>query len=224
MMTVTVTADSAATGLFLVNLSGDLKRPRALNDALGRRLARELQGHFRSRNGEPNKLGGRKTNFWKQVADATSLSEVSDTGAVVSVAERRFAIQLYGGTIRPTGNRKALTIPKIPEAHGLRVSEYEARTGRKLFTLPGVAMLFERDPRGAVTPSESVGIRRRNGTPGRIRVRAMSLIRPVYSLVRQAVIKPDPRALPDSAKLAAALQAEADAWVSRELAKGGTIA
>lgn len=229
-MTVKVTADAAGAQLFLVKITGELKRPKALNDALGRRLARELQGHFRARNGEPNKLGGRKTNFWKQVADATLMTRADERGAEVTVAESRFRIHLFGGTIKPVKG-KFLTIPMVKEAHGLRVGEYESRTGNKLFRLPGTFLLFERSDQGTSSlAGGAVGtVRRSGGNFGRVRVRARSLIRPVYALARQAIIKPDARALPPTERLAAALQGEADAWVARELAKpsntgGNTLA
>ena len=61
MISISVTIDAADTQKFLVQVTGELKRPKALNDALGRRLARELQGHFRARNGEPNKMAAPKT-------------------------------------------------------------------------------------------------------------------------------------------------------------------
>ena len=43
MIRVNITTDAANTRAFLVRVEGQLQHPRDLNDALGRRLVRELQ-------------------------------------------------------------------------------------------------------------------------------------------------------------------------------------
>jgi hypothetical protein len=198
MMRISVTTDASEARKLLVRVEGTLARPRALNDALGRRLARELQGHFRERNRTPNRLGGARTNFWNTVAGATALTEVTDAGAVVSIAERRFRIHLFGGTVRPTGGRKWLTIPLVAEAHGRRVSQYEADTGRKLFIPKGGRVLMEKTDERTV--------------------------RAVYALRRQATVPKDERALPPMRDLARALTETGEGWISREMQGGGGAA
>lgn len=226
MISVSVTVDAKDAHAFLVQISGELKHPKGLNDALGRRLARELQGHFRGRNSEPNKMGAPKTNFWAQVAEVTQLTEATDAGAVVSVADVRYRIQLFGGTIKPTGGRKFLTIPIIKEARGLRVSAYEKRSGNKLFRLPGTRLLFERDRTGVSSTMsvEKVSVRRADGTFHQVGMRAKSRIRPVFALAESATIKRDPNAFPDTARLAAGLGETAAQWVERFNARQGNQA
>lgn len=221
MISLTITADTAAANAFLVKIQGELKNPRGLNAALGSRLADELQDHFRSRNGEPNKLGGLKTNFWQQVAEATLLTSVTDTEAIVSVAETRFRIHLFGGTIKPTGGRKFLTIPLIKEARSLRVAEYEKQTGRKLFRLPGTGVLVERSEQGGerFTSKATTGVIRGKKGFRKIGIGAGSKLRVVYALKTSVTIQKDPRALPSTKELAAALQAECDAWLKRNTPK-----
>lgn len=223
MISLSITADVADARAFLVQLSGEIRRPKALYDALGRRLARELQGHFRARNTEPNRLGGVKTNFWKQISDATVMTEATATGAVVSIAEQRFRIHLFGGVIRPTGGRKFLTIPLIAEAHGKRVAEYEKQTGRKLFRLPGTGVLAERSDAGGerfLAKSSSGVIRGKKGFR-KISIGAGSKLRIVYALKTAVKIPQDPRALPETPALIAALLETGNAWLDRNDNKGG---
>jgi hypothetical protein len=217
-MRIEVTADAANARSFLVRIEGEIRRPRELHAALGRRLARELQGHFRARNREPNRMDAPKTNFWAQVAAATALSTVSETEAIVTVAEARFRIHLFGGPIRPTGGRKFLTIPIVKEARGRRVEDYEKYTGRKLFRLPGTGVLVERNARQAdrssLGPARGV-IRGREGFRP-VGVRGRSPLRVVYVLKRQVIIPRDPRALPQPETLVSALQDTANAWLARQ--------
>ena len=218
-MRITITTDATDARAFLVHIEGEIRRPRELHAALGRRLARELQGHFREKNRLPNKMAAPKTNFWKKVSDATTVTTVTEREAIVTIAEQRFRLHLYGGTIRPTGGRKALTIPLVKEARGRRVAEYERATGRKLFTLPGVRLLFERTGSGdrSLAVGTQAGIRGRSGSR-KISLAAGMRLRPVYALARSVKMQADPRALPPPAKLASALQDAADTWLARSIA------
>jgi len=206
---VTVAAEDARA--FLVNVTGTLTKRRELNDALAIRLRRELKEHFAIKNREPNKMNAPKSNFWRQVADATDVAEVTDTGATVAVAEQRFNIQLFGGTILPR-TKKFLTIPLIAEARGKFASDYEKDNKRRLFTIPGKRALFEQT-------SEGTGKSAPSGVKGRVRGKNRSFsvslaakpnIRAVYALARKVTIKADPTALPRAADLLTALQEEAD--------------
>lgn len=210
---ITVTATDAMN--FLVEFKGRLANPRGLNEALGTRLAHELQAHFTARNKEPNKMGAQKTNFWQDVAEATKLEAVTDHEAVVAIAEERFRVHLYSGKIKPTGGRKWLTIPLVREARGKRVREYEKASGKKLFRLPGSKVLVERTAAGdrSLAFTGKGTVRNRAGGYRKINIGAGTRLRPVFALVKEANIKKDPRALPPAASLAAALQEEADAYI-----------
>ncbi|MEI6655352.1 MAG: hypothetical protein WCP45_11330, partial [Verrucomicrobiota bacterium] len=134
MTSITITSNAADTGAFLVKVNGLLRGGRrALNAALAARLEADLHTHFRARNTEPNKMGASKTHYWQDISNATAVTSITASGAVVSIADVRFRIQLFGGTIKPTGGRKFLTIPLIAEARAHRVADYEKTTGRKLF-------------------------------------------------------------------------------------------
>jgi hypothetical protein len=178
-----------------------------------------LQLHFKEKNTEPNKLNAPKTNFWKQVSDATALTTATPAGATVTIAERRFRIHLFGGVIKPTGGRKYLTIPLIAEAHAMRASSYEQQYGRKLFRLPGVRLLFERSDKGSQSTysANKVSLRRRDGTYRNISLTARSLIRPVYALAEQAKIKRDDEALPPQDYIVNQLLITGNNWLKRNL-------
>lgn len=224
MISITVTSTGAAGSRdFLVAVAGKLERPLELNKALARRLVADLKAHFAVRNSEPNKRGWPKTNFWQGVAEGTQAGEITDQGATVIVGkDTHVRIHLLGGTVKPTGGRKFLTIPLIKEAAGLRAAVYEETTGRELFRLPGSKVLVERTADGTQSTlnSEKPSMRTRSGYktfnlgPG-------MRVRPVYALATQAVIPKDPRALPPAAELAKALQDAANAWAKREMKRKG---
>jgi hypothetical protein len=205
---IQVTAVDGGARAFLVSVTGTLTKRRELNEALAIRLRRELKDHFAIKNREPNKMNAPKSNFWRQVADATDIAEVTDSGATVAVAEQRFNIQLFGGTIFPR-KAKALTIPVIVEARGESVASYRLKTGKRLFTIPGRNMLFEKADNGGATESRLNFTRGRDRSFG-VKLGARQGLRGVFALARSANIKADPTALPRAADLLVAMQEEAD--------------
>ncbi len=205
----------------MVQIAGPLQNRRGLNAVLGQRLADELTDHFRGKNREPNKRGWKKTGFWADLAGATAVSSITDDAAVVSVADVRYRIQLYGGTIKPTGGRKFLTIPLVEAANGLSVASYERKTGRELFRIGHAKVLFEKRSRGGDSSltAAATGRRYRKGTATELPLAARQQLRAVYALATQATIKADPTAFPDQAKLLQALNEEAADFLARELTK-----
>lgn len=210
MISIRSTITDTGVRSFLVNLTGAVTNRRDLNEALALRLSAELKQHFLRKSGLPNKMGAPKSDFWNQMAAATGVLEITDTGATVTVAERRFNIQLFGGVILPKKAR-CLTIPLVAEARGKFVKDYERDTGRHLFRIPGRNALFEKT--GANARESLV-----NHTKGRVRgtnrsfsvgLAARAGIRAVYALAKSATIKKDPDALPPMTTLAAALSQEA---------------
>ena len=223
MIAVSITQSPADSRSLLVAVEGPLKNRSGLNKVLADRLADFLQEHFRKRNAEPNKRGWTKTNFWAQLGRATNVGKVTEDGATVVVADARYRIHLFGGTIKPTGGRKFLTIPLVPEARGLNPSSYEQKTGRELFRLGHARLLFEKRSRGGSSSllGAETGRRFRNGTASEVPLKARQQLRPVYALARQATIKEDPKALPPMADIIAALVEESSDFLARELTKGG---
>lgn len=215
MISLNVTMDTEAVRTLLVQVNGQVTDRRGLHEALALCLVEKLKSHFAAKNSTPNKMGAARTNFWNQIAAATLVQSVTANGAVVSVAEQRFNIHYFGGTILPKKAR-ALTIPIIAEARGESVKSYELKTGHHLFSIPGRNVLFEKTGAGA---SESLF----RGTTGRVRgarrtynvgLAARTELKAVFALKASVTIKKDPDAIPSQAILLAALQQEANDFVT----------
>jgi hypothetical protein len=70
----------------------------------------------------PNKMGGKRTNFVGEMA--RSVNSVSDAkSATVSIAHIGARLRIMGGTIKPV-KAKYLTIPAIVEAYGKRARDF----------------------------------------------------------------------------------------------------
>lgn len=217
MISVAVTISDKEARSFLIAIDGDLTNRRDLNEVLADRLVSELRAHFTNKNREPNKMAAPKTNFWNKIADETNVAEITESGATVSVAEERFNIHLFGGTIVPK-LAKFLTIPLIKEARGESAASYKLETGHRLFTIPGRNALFEKA--GGDATESRVGFTRGRNRSFAVPLAAKQGIRPVFALAKSARIKADPDALPPSEKLAEALQEEAEGFLAA-ITQGG---
>lgn len=220
-MTLTVTSNAADVQTFVVHFAGSLQQRRKLNQILADRLCEELKVYFQSRSGEPNKMGAPSSGFWNSQAASTGVLEVTDAGATVGAGDYRLKIQVFGGTILPTGGRKFLTIPLVKEARGLRVSTYEQQSGHKLFRLPGSRVLVERSAQGdRLLPSGGRVTMRRSRSQivgegyQQINIRARSQIRAVYALCPSVTVPKDPHALPPQKELASALNESGQQWLA----------
>ena len=182
----------------LREIEGYLKRPQALWKEVGRRCAIELRKHFVARDGEPNKLApGRREHFWAQIRDAVGNPEIFEGGAEVVIADSRYALKVFGGTIVPR-EAKALAIPVHALAYARRPAVFEDETGHDLFR-----------PKGKRVLMAELG---ENGAPVVI-----------YILAKSATVPADPKALPDPGVLEAACLDQAEKHLTRALANGGTI-
>lgn len=94
-----------------------------LREAAAAGAAEHLRGHLEKRNDTPNKLGGKRTNYWNDVA-ASTFHEVKGSDMVIGVDHVGAALHYFGGTIEPK-RAKLLTIPASPAAHGKRAGEFE---------------------------------------------------------------------------------------------------
>ena len=102
----------------LQELMAKLRPGTGLRKVMGRALANSLKAHFRARNADsPNKLGGKRTNFWSRVAQGVQNPVVESTGVSVTVSHEAIRQKYQGGTITAKPG-KALAIPVHPSAHG----------------------------------------------------------------------------------------------------------
>lgn len=119
----------------------------------------------------PNYLGrgtGQGSDFGADVARGWFFKKADAGGAIISNNAEHYAFKVTGGVIRPK-RAKALTIPLVAEARGLRAVDYERNTGNELFIPRGKSVLA---------------------------IKTGRTIRAIYALVRQAVHRPWPNALP----------------------------
>lgn len=88
--------------------------------------------------------GRKKTQWWKRVESSWFVGRVTGNGAQISNGTIGLAHKVTGGTIRAK-RVKFLTIPVIPEAHGVRAKDY-ARQYKPLFAAKGFLMEATDDP------------------------------------------------------------------------------
>jgi hypothetical protein len=181
---ITITLSDQGTTAELDRIAGQLRNPNALLKAVGRRGAEELRKHFRNRNQQGNKLGGRRSNFWRQVADSTNNPVQEGTSRVrISISHPAFAQKVFGGTIKAK-NAGALTIPVDPLAYDRTVAVFQQQTGIQLFRLRKKGGGFSNLLAGFI--SEKV-------------------LRVFYVLAKSVTQAADPEALPDRAQFNAAI-------------------
>ncbi|MGI8438088.1 MAG: hypothetical protein ACR2NX_14520 [Chthoniobacterales bacterium] len=190
-----ITFSDGSTVSELSRIAGRVSNSRGLLTVLGRRGGDELRRHFQSKESIPNKLGGRKTGFWRQVANSVTASPPESGSRVrVSVTHQAFAQKVFGGII--TAKRgEFLTIPVDKLSRGLSVAAFEHNTGITLFRPRKKGGALAR----VLAASEGAGLH------------------VYYALTPQVKQEPDPEALPPRAKFNAAILDEATKYLEREI-------
>ena len=205
LITATDTAGPAAKRV------GALLAPARLNPVIGRSVNETVRHHLVSKNAaSPNKLGGRRTNFYGQAARATNFKVLSDSEILISIPQVGIAQRYYGGTIRPKSG-KYLTIPVHPAAHGKRAREFDLEI---VFGLNGqpVALATKKVSESRTRQSKSGKITRTNVTRfGEI----------YYKLVRSVTQAPDPNVLPKPEVIGLFVQRDVDKVINRAIAGSG---
>ena len=173
MITIRVTGPASWNVPAVERTAAALENPQALLKVLGTAVAETMRGHFLDRDAEPNRKGWPKQHFWKDIADATVRGEPAAGRIEVIVADRRFNLKVFGGTVRPVEAR-ALAIPVNRIAYGVRPRVLQDQLGVPIFR-----------PR----KSDGVGA-------GFLAARIEGEFVVLYSLVRSARHDPDQRAMP----------------------------
>ena len=107
----------------LRRLSRDISA-RTINQAGVRGMAELTRAHLRTLDAtRPNKLGGRRQNFYGKAAQSIA-ERASARGGEIRITHQGFALRLYGGVVRPV-KAKALAIPAMAAAYGLSPREPE---------------------------------------------------------------------------------------------------
>jgi hypothetical protein len=131
------------------------------------------------------------TGWWLATASGWSVTKASGGSVTYSNAAIGLAHKVTGGTIRAK-RRKFLTIPIVPQAHGVSARDYSRRFS-PLFRVKGV--LAEKDDNSATG------------------------IRPVYALKKSVTHKPWPNALPPEASYVDAIMDTALDYIELQLSK-----
>ena len=100
----------------LTKLSKALKSTEALNKVTSNAVAIEVRSVFRGVSGKEKNRFGRPSTFWARMIGSVR-PIFSATSAIVEM-NRAIALRYFGGTVRPTGGKKFLTIPVNAKAYG----------------------------------------------------------------------------------------------------------
>lgn len=174
---------------------------RQLAMASADRVADAMRDHFLAKDTRGNKRGWPRSNFWQEMARATTRGTGEGAEADVIVGDRRLAIHVYGGEVRRR-EKRALTIPLHAMAKGKRVRQLESELGTDIFRL--------KSRRGRTLPADSRGV-----LAAKINGRIVKL----YALRTRVKIPRDPEALPSAESLRPALEETFHDWM--EITTGG---
>lgn len=143
-----------------------------------------VQKHFAALAMTNRNKWGRPSTFWKRMRQATMPESSSKQAAVVM--ERDVALRRFGGTIKPTGGRRYLTIPVSKTAYGRVARSFKSGFVLKLKT----GGLF---------------IAQKSGKSGKLEL--------LFALVKQATIRANRAILPADGVITAALKVAIAAWL-----------
>lgn len=151
-----------------------------LNKVVGAAGAKVFREHFVKRAQVEKNPFGAPSRFWAKMRRLTNWKADSAKATVIMPAELR--LKFKGGTVRPTGGRKALTIPTDRASYGRA-----ARTFKDLMFMP--AKRGDGKFLGSLVQPTGKGV-----------------FRTLYRLVAFTKHKPKPETLPSRETLAAAIR------------------
>lgn len=193
MISIRQTSDTVSP--HLKKLVRDVRPEGALGKVLGRAASNELRKFYRELNAKrPNKLGGKRSNFYSRVAEAVQQAVPGNGTLTIRVSHPHIAQRLYGGTVQARKG-KYLAIPVHASGYGVYARIYPgtlafipARGGRGGYLVQAEEKTITRGPRK--------GGKRKAAKPGG----AM-----IYVLKGAITQRADPTVLPASARMASAL-------------------
>lgn len=135
-MRLTITVNGLEESLQAITDYKGAADPAEIANGMRDRVEKAVNAHFIAINSsKPNKLGGRRTNYWLMVGEE-SRTTVSGNGVSIVFPTIGFRRHVLGGPpIRPSGRTseitgkpiRFLTIPKHPAAHGQTVAKLRAQ-------------------------------------------------------------------------------------------------
>lgn len=213
---VEVTKDTARPAIAAVMR---VMQPAVYQPVIGRSGANTVRQHLFGLNStRPNRLGGRRTNFYAAAARGTSFRTVG-SAVVVSIAQVGIALRFFGTAGLPGGvmvpkTRKFLTIPARAEAHGKRASEFNDL--ELVFGRGGIPVALARRAQSTVGRVKD----RKTGRHAFVsRGEAGGEI--MFWLVKSVTQRPDPSVLPTRSEIFTNIETEMRSLLNRELARAG---
>lgn len=190
MSTLSLNIDLQELAKLATSLGVDL--PKNVAQVAGRAGLEATRRHLMARNTtHPNRLGGKRTHWWQQMARSLTL-DIEGTAAVVTLTQIGAGLLIRGGKVTPK-RRKVLAVPVHADAHGRTAGERSDLTPiywKKNGKLRG----------GLVRNAHTRLVGGKNGKPLR-RGRSIEGGELMYVFKDSVTIKGDPSILPDSAKL-----------------------
>lgn len=184
----------------------------------GRAASNLIRQHLVARNStHPNKLGGKRTQFWSRAARSIAQEATAD-GARISINQVGLRLQLMGGTVRPKPGKRYLTLPAVPEAHAMLAGEFD---DLEFAMVPDPKTKRMRPALVRARRSE-IEIRKTRTGPKVAHVASTLGNDVVYWLIRKAVIKPHPDVLPTRDAIQAEASRAVQSFVLRQLARATT--
>jgi len=178
--------------------------PAVLSLNAARSVVRALQDHFGELEAtRPNRLGGRRTNFWAGVGDRVQAPEPQGNAAVISINRPGLALRRFGGVVqagkgissftgRPT---QFLAYPAVAAAHGKRPSEFSNLEVGTSINSRGQVQLALVEKTAPKLKGPRGNSKKRAGSP-------RSETRPaIFWLAKTTRHAPDPTVLPTDAQL-----------------------
>lgn len=188
-------------------LMNQVRGPVGLKVA-SRGVAVSLRDHFDTLDqNNPNKLGGRRIHFWRQVRRSVQTPIVRGDVGVIGINHVGIRQKIEGGEIRPV-NRKFLTIPARAEAYGKRARELNLNFA-----------VTDRGP--ALVEPLVTRIRFRRTKSGGTRMKAGDIEggRVMFWLVRRVVQRPFLGALPTERTMGEAAERALSGYISAQAAR-----
>ncbi len=174
----------------LQRLMKDVKRPIVVMQAGAKTVQVELSKHLKRLQSRGNKKGWPTQHFFANgptsVERRLGVNQVTDTGAIITIADPRFVHRIEGGTVRPK-RRQWLAIPLTAAAYAL------SGKGSIRESMPGLKVW--RFKRGLFIVRE---LGESRGKISRVRVILM------FKLVKSVTHSPKPDEKPDEKQLGAA--------------------
>ena len=184
--------------------------PTRINPVIGRSATNTIREHlFGLNQSRPNRLGGRRTQFYAQAARGTQY-QVQENGVVVSINQVGIRQRYFGGTIRPRNGKKWIAVPARSEAHGKTPREFSNL--RFVQYRPDLAALLQVAGRSRQSIDDSGNVTGGDEELGLV----------MYWLKPFVTQKPDPTVLPYGELITSRAGADAKTYVERLWQRGGT--